>query len=138
LACSSEPAFVVVPGESYSESIRVFTEHGDTARIEVGQPLALHGERRSGPWVSVREDAVDEESCRLSNPPPALEQEVAASLRWDTSPAGAAVFDPGLRPDLSREVRFTAPGRYSITARSAAWCGDPYSGNTLWVEVTGP
>jgi hypothetical protein len=137
VACSQEPSDVFVPGPSFSQSIHLSTAQGERATVRVEQPLVLHAQRNSGPWVAVKRGSLSPDSCWLASPPPDLEPEVAGNLRWLVEPPGAATFNVGLRLDYTREVRFSEPGIYQLSAQSSAWCTEPYSGNTLTVEVVG-
>jgi hypothetical protein len=136
VACSPElPARVVVPGDGYAESIEVSTGQGDSARVAVGAPLLLHAVRRSGPWVEVDRTSLPPDGCWWRSAPDAVEGEAAGSLRWFAEPAGDAEFG-GFRTDFARDVRFSAPGRYLLWAESGGWCSEPYSGDTLVVDVS--
>jgi hypothetical protein len=135
VACSYEPSEVFVPGPGFSQSIRLSTAQGERGIVEVGQPIVLHAQRRSGPWVVAERASLPPDACWLVSAPPELETEVAGSLRWFVEPPGAATFNLELRLDQTRDVRFSAPGTYHLSARSSAWCTEPYGGNTLTVEV---
>jgi len=137
-ACSGEPSDVFVPGPGFRQSIQLSTAQGDHANVVVGQPLVLHAERRSGPWVLAERASLPPESCWLVSAPAELELEVAGSLRWLVEPPEAATFNVDLRLDQTREVRFLGPGVYHLSAESSGWCStEPYAGNTLTVEVVG-
>jgi hypothetical protein len=138
VACSQEPSEVFVPGPSFSQSIRLATEHGERATVRVEQPLVLHAQRSSGPWVAVARASLPPDACWLVSPPAELEVEVAGNLRWLVEPPGAASFNVELRLDFTREVRFSRPGSYQLSADSQAWCRQPFSDNTLTVEVVDP
>jgi hypothetical protein len=71
----------------------------------------------------------------LAGAPPDIEPEVAGNLRWLVEPPGLATFNVELRLDQTREVRFSEPGVYRLSAESSVWCTEPYGGNTLTVEV---
>jgi len=134
-ACTPEaPSRVFVPADSYTESVDVTTAQGDSARIVVMEALLLHGVRRSGPWVEVEHASLPPDACWWARPPEPLEAEVAGNLRWHAEPLEGVEFG-GLRPDLARDVRFSRPGRYVLWAESSGWCSEPYSGDTLVVEV---
>ena len=136
IAACSRPERVFVPGPSYSESIEARSELGDSATVRIGQPLTLHVQRRSGPWVEVDRSSLRPEACWLRSAPPALEEEVAANVRWLVDPTDGFEFNTDFRPDLTREVRFTEPGIYLLTPESSGWCSDRSVGNPLHVEVT--
>ena len=99
----------------------------------------LHATRDSGPWVRVQRSTLSPDACWSVSPRP-HEPEVAANLRWLADPPAGAEFG-GLRlrgagvVDLATDVRFTAPGRYRLTATSG-WCEILYHGDTLVVDVT--
>ncbi|MDH3206658.1 MAG: hypothetical protein OEO79_08600 [Gemmatimonadota bacterium] len=133
--CGPEPAVVFVPSDTFEEELFVMTARGEVARIRVGEPLVLHAQRRSGPWKAATEDEVEPEACTLSSPPPQLEAEVAAQVRWIVAPEGSAVFNSDLRADGTREVRFEEAGVYVLTAESSSWCGTPFRGGELRIEV---
>ena len=134
-ACTDQPARVFVPGATYTESIRVWTDQGDSATVPIGQYLILHGERDAGPWIEVDRRSLDADACWWTSAI-GFEEEVAGSLKWTAEPAGPAEFNTDLRLDQSRAVRFTQPGIYTLTPESSGWCSDPYLGNVLHVVVT--
>jgi hypothetical protein len=136
MACAPEmPARVFVPGDSFSERIEVRTGQGDSARVSVGEPVTLHARRFSGPWIDVSRESVTPDVCWWASVPVGVEEEVAGNLRWIVQPTGSAEFNIDFRADLSREVRFSIPGRYVLVAESSGWCSDPYIGDSLYVEV---
>jgi hypothetical protein len=135
VACSPEPSEVFVPGPSFQQSIRLSTAQGENATVRVAQPLVLHAQRSSGPWIKVKRDSLAPDSCWLTSPPADLDAEVAGNLRWVVDPPEGATFNTDLRLDQTREVRFSEPGRYRLSAHSSVWCTEPYAGNTLSVEV---
>jgi hypothetical protein len=137
-ACSQEPAHVFVPGASFRQSIRLWTDQGERATVGVGDALVLHAQRSSGPWIATERAALSADACWLVAPPEDPEPEVAGNLRWIVEPPGAATFNVDLRLDQTREVRFSKPGVYHVSARSSVWCSDPYGGNTLTVTVVAP
>jgi len=133
-ACAPEaPSRVFVAADSYTEALDVTTAHGDSARVVVSEALLLHGVRRSGPWVEVEHASLPPDACWWVRPPEPVEVEVAGNLRWHADPAEGVQFG-GFRADLAREVRFSRPGRYLLWAESSG-CSEPYSGDTLVVEV---
>ena len=135
-ACGTElPARVFVPADSYAESFDVTTAQGDSATVAVAEALMLHGVRRSGPWVEVERASLPADACWWAPPPEPVEDEVAGNLRWHADPPGGVKFG-GFRADLARDVTFSAPGRYLVWAESSGWCSEPYSGDTLVVDVT--
>ena len=137
LSCSQDPSEVFVPGPSFSQSVQLSTAQGERATVRVEEPLILHAQRISGPWVEVARDSLAPDACWLVSPPPELEDEVAGNLRWLVEPPGSVTFNVELRLDFTREVRFSKPGIYQLSAQSSAWCKKPHSGNTVTVEVVG-
>lgn len=134
-ACTPDsPSRVFVPAASYAESLDVTTAQGDSARIPTSEPLALHGVRRSGPWVEVEHASLPPDACWWARPPEPVEEEVAGNLRWRAEPAEGVEFG-GFRRDLAREVRFSRPGRYVLWAEGSGWCSGPRSSDTLVVDV---
>jgi len=136
LACTPEPpSEVFVPGPGFVQTLRITTEQGDTARVRVDEPLVLHGQRSSGPWVRVEYASLAPDACWLVAPPDATEPEVAGNLRWLVEPEGDAKFNLGLRGDMTRDVAFRRPGVYRLSARSGAWCDGTESETVLTVTV---
>ena len=137
-SCSENvPAHVVIPGESFSQSIVASSDQGDTAHVRVNEWLTLRAIRTSGPWIHVARSDLRDDTCWLTRPPPDPEPAVADNLRWIVEPEGKAVFNLGIRPDHSRGVRFPEVGTYRLTGQSASICGDRYESNTLIVKVVG-
>ena len=136
-ACSREPSEVFVPGPSFSQSIRLSTAQGERATVRVEQPLILHAQRTSGPWIAAERASLPPDACWLVSPPADTEPEVAGNLRWLVEPPDSATFNVQLRLDQTREVRFSRPGVYQLSAQSSAWCTQPYDGNNLTVSVVG-
>ncbi len=126
---------VYVPGPSYSESLSITTEQGPLARVAPGQRLTIHATRRTGPWVAIRRDSLEQDTCWLVSAPPQHEPEVADNVRWFVDPNGPATFNLGMRSDRTRHVEFDTPGVYHLTAESASWCFEPFGADTLVVEV---
>lgn len=124
-----------VPGESFEEDLFLITSGGRHPRIAVGEPLVLHAGRRSAPWLAIDGRDLEPDQCWLPSLPPQLEAEVAGSVRWLIEPSGHASFNTDLREDGSREVRFDSVGAYRLTAESSSWCGEPFSGDTLTIDV---
>jgi hypothetical protein len=134
--CSPEPESeqVFVPGPSFSQVVRISSSQGDEPRVAVGQPLVLHAARKSGPWVPAQRKALAADACWVAQPP-GEEAEVSDNLRWIAEPEGAATFNVTYRRDHTREVRFSAPGRYRLRARSSLWCSPPQESNDITVYV---
>ncbi len=135
--CGGEPEVVFVPAESFREELYVSARRGMRVTVDVDEPVQLHAQRRSGPWTAVDARSVPEGGCSLRTPPPQLEGEVAGNVRWLVEPEGTARFEVVATPDRPREVRFDAPGTYRITAETPSWCGDPFTSNSIVVEVRG-
>lgn len=135
VACSGEPALVFVPGAGFRESLEISTGLGTSPVIRVGEPLILHARRSSGPWVATRSADVQKRQCRLASPPPEVEPEVADNIRWQVDPDSGAVFNVQYREDRTREVRFTRPGAYNLTAHSSISCINPALVDTLVIRV---
>lgn len=135
LGCSGEPKIVYVPGDGYQESIHVATEQGPEAVVDVGEPLTLHVTRRSGPWVETDAAELDDDACRLVNPPDPTELEVADNVTWVADPQEDAIFSAGLRDDHTRTVTIDRKGRFTLTATSASWCFEPFAGPPVTVDV---
>ena len=137
--CYSPPDFVFVPGEDFDQSLSIRSEQGLAATVRPDEGLVLHAVRTSGPWIEVRRDSLPVDACWWASPPEPVEEEVAGSVRWRSTPEEAAEFNLDLRTDGTREVRFSRPGVYDLTAESGAWCtSEPYSApETIRVEVSG-
>ena len=134
-SCSEKPSVAYVPGPSFSQSVQITTAQGDQPRIAVGEALVLHASRRSGPWVAVAAQSLTAGACSVPSPPPATESEVAGNVRWMTDTT-AAHFNVDYRDDLTRTVRFTRPGTFTLVARSHSLCGPQYESNVISVDVT--
>jgi len=130
--CRAEPAVRFVHSETFKEDLNLLASK---RRIRVGEPLTLYAQRRSGPWKSVPSDSVGPDQCSLRAPPTELEAEVAGSLAWSVDPPGSAEFDPNFDEKGPRQVSFSEPGVYVLTATSASECGGRFSGNEVRVEV---
>jgi len=138
LGCSGEPTKVYVPGDGYRESIDVTTEQGPDAIVDVDGPVVLQATRHSGPWIEVDEATLEDDACRLANPPEPTEIEVADNVNWVADPAEGATFNLGQSDDHTRTVSFDRPGLFTLTATSASRCFDPFEGQPVTVEVGGP
>lgn len=135
-ACGGgEPEIVYIPGPNFQEALFIAAERGPIVRARAGEPIILSAQRRSGPWRAVQADEISEGSCSLASAPLELEGEVADNITWKVIPEGSATFNTGLREDRTRVVTFDQPGSYRLTAQSASWCGEPFGGDTLEVEI---
>ena len=135
LACSRDPPVVYVPGEAFHESLHISTGRGTSPVVGVDEPLTLHARRTSGPWVPRPRADVHGDVCWSRSPPPEVEHEVADNVRWLVNPDSVAVFNIRYRPDRTREVRFSKPGVYSLTAHSSTSCVIPASADTIAIRV---
>jgi hypothetical protein len=136
LACSGDPPVVFVAGEGFRETIQISTGAGMSPAIGVNQPLTLHARRTSGPWAAIPRGELQGEQCWWSAAPPAVEPEVADNVRWLVKPdSAAALFNIRYRTDRTREVRFSKPGVYSLTAQSNVSCSVPAFVDTLMIRV---
>lgn len=131
-ACRGEPTVRYVHADTFKEDLNLLASK---RRIRVGEPLVLYAQRRSGPWRAVPSDSVAADECSLEAPPIELEAEVAGSVAWSVDPPGSADFDLNFEEKGPREVRFSEPGVYVLTATSASECGGRFSGNEVRVEV---
>ena len=134
-ACGGDDPVVYVPGTGFVEALRVTTARGPRARVGVGQPVEIHAQRRSGPWVAVEAGEVEEGQCTSPTLPNQLEAEVADGVTWLVDPAGHATLRPAEEGRGSMEILFDSPGTYRLTAESPSPCGDPIRSGTLVVEV---
>jgi len=62
-ACVDAPPRVYIEAPSHAESLRAWTEQGDSATVRVGGTLVLHAESFSGPWIEVARDSLDADAC---------------------------------------------------------------------------
>ena len=104
--------------------VRVVVTVDGPARAQVGRWYLLSASRQShGAWARRRLVELPEETPWLSQPPPALEAEVAANLTWHTEPKGVAKFDCcdlSMATSAQRKVMFTQAGKIRLWATSAA------------------
>jgi len=133
--CSGEPETVYVPGDGYQESIHVATEQGPEAVLEVDEPLTLHVTRRSGPWVEADSSTLEDDACRLVDPPDPTELEVADNVTWVADPKEGVTFAGERSDDHTRTVTFDRKGRFTLTATSASWCLEPFAGPPVTIDV---
>lgn len=133
--CRGDDTVVYVPGPGFTESLHLTTARRARARVTLGEPLVLHAQRRSGPWVATPSGDVEEGQCTSSTPPPELEIEVADRVTWLVSPQGHASLAPAEEGRGAMEVRFDSVGTYHLSAESPSPCGEPIRGRTLVVEV---
>lgn len=131
----AEPEVVYVPGTNFQEALFIAADRGPVVRARTGEPITLSAQRRSGPWRAVPADEVPDGTCSLASAPIELEAEVADNITWTVIPEGSATFNTGQREDRTRVLTFDEPGSYRLTAQSASWCGEPFGGDTLEVEI---
>lgn len=133
--CGGDDTMVYVPGTGFVEGLHVTTERGAQVRIGVGEPLEIHAQRRSGPWVPVPAGDVEEGQCASPTLPIQLEAEVADRVTWLVDPQGHATLRPAEEGRGSMEVLFDSAGTYRLTAESPSPCGEPFRGGILVIEV---
>lgn len=135
-ACSSEPAVVYVPGDKFRETVQLSTGGGASPTIRVHEPLTLHARRTSGPWMAIQRAELRGRRCWWGAAPPEVEAEVADNVRWLVQPdSSSAVFNLEIRNDHTRNVRFSRPGVYRLTAHSNVSCTVPAAVDTLVIKV---
>jgi hypothetical protein len=135
VACSSPPERVFVPGKPFRHVVEVSTAQGQAASVRVGEWLTLNARRSTGPWTEVDRKSLGPDGCWVAPAPPADEDQVADNLTWSAEPRGRAEFNLDIRADHARRVRFSAPGRYVLSASSATWCSPRVGSNALPVVV---
>jgi hypothetical protein len=136
MACDQQPERVFVPGKPFRHVVEVRTSQGVAPSIRVGEWLALHARRSTGPWAATERKSLGPDGCWVAPSPAEEEPEVADNLRWIAEPEGKAQFNLDLLADHTRRVRFSVPGRYVLHATSSTWCSPPVGSNRLIVEVT--
>ena len=139
-AClGGDPEIVWVPDEGFSATLAIDVELPEGRAVRVGDALALHAVRETGPWKQASLTTLEPDACWLVRPPDPVENEVQASVRWIAEPAGPAVFNLPQVQDLKRRtVTFRLPGTYSLRARADAWCGPPVDSETIEIVVVAP
>ena len=134
-ACGGDDTVVYVPGASFVESLYVTTARGAQVRARLGDPVLLHAQRRSGPWVPVEAGDVEEGQCTSPTLPEQLEIEVADRVTWLIDPQGHATLRPSAEEEGAMEIRFDSVGTYRLTAESPSACGEAFRGGIVVVEV---
>jgi hypothetical protein len=133
MACNGDPAVVYVPREPPKVTVEA---SASPREVKVGEAIVLHAKRHyRGEWVEKAKASLPEGACWMQRPPPAEEIEVADNLHWTVLPAGSAQFNLDFRADHSRELRFSAPGQYSLQGHSAVWCGSPEGADTNRIHI---
>lgn len=133
-ACSDPPPppNVYIPGSSFKVEVTISVP---TTTVSVDEPLVLHGQRRATGFMQVPYSDVPDGVQWWRSQPPAFEEEVAGNLRWIVEPTGAARFNTDFRPDLTREVRFSKPGTYTLSATSNIYGEEPVSSKRVTITV---
>jgi hypothetical protein len=133
-SCSEPPppSEVYIPGDHFSVEVSVSIS---STRVSVDEPLILHGERRSSGFIAVPLVDVPEGVQWWRSEPPAFEEEVAGNLRWVVKPESFARFNTDFRADLTREVKFSQPGTYTLSATSNTYGPEPVLSDQLIVTV---
>jgi hypothetical protein len=116
VGCSDELGsrpFVPAPGYSCVVTLSVPKEG------VVGEWIPLKASQTNGPWMQVRRRDVADGAVAWPKQPPAMEQQVAASLTWFTQPPGVARFNVATMASVQsdpygRQVMFSQPGVYQI------------------------
>jgi hypothetical protein len=122
-----------VPGAGFEQELEVELRLPEDRPIAVGEWVDISASRRSGPWVLEDTAAPGRPACRRISPV-TEEYEVAEKVSWRVEPAGQASFGNARPPDLTRQIRFTAPGTYQVWATSDG-CGEPFVSNRIEVVV---
>lgn len=137
LACApSPPDEVWVRDPDSQVSIRIAIGEASQQPLRVGRWIDLHADRSTGRWIRVRSKDLDPGVQWLAQPPPADELNVESNVRWFVEPDGAAEFNLPTEQDLlSRRVRFTAPGTYTVWAQSHTWGGETVRSNPITITV---
>jgi hypothetical protein len=97
--------------------------------------LVLHGQRWATGFIQVSYSEVPDDVQWWRSQPPAFEKEVAGNLRWIVKPDGFALFNTDFRADLTREVRFSQPGTYTLYATSSTYVSEPVTSNKVEITV---
>jgi hypothetical protein len=101
--------------------------------VAVGEWVDISASRRSGPWILEDTATTERPACRRISPA-AEEYEVAEKVSWRVEPSGEASFGNARPPELTRQIRFAAPGTYQVWATSEG-CGEPFVSNRVEVVV---
>ena len=129
--CHELPSEIWIPGEEYGETLVIELS---STEIRVGQWLELDAERQTGPWIRVpRPDELPGGNCWWRRPPPPVERDVGANVRWFVEPEGQFNL-PSPADGFRRRVRFDNPGTYTIRAQSAG-CPGPFDSAPQTIRV---
>jgi hypothetical protein len=136
-ACAAPtPEQVWVRDPASGASLRIRLGEVPEGSLRVGRWIDLHADRSTGRWIRVPSKDLEPGVRWLTQPPPAEEVGVESNVRWLVEPDGAAEFNLPTADDLlSRRVRFTAPGTYSLWAQSHTWGGDTVRSNRVTVTI---
>lgn len=121
-----------VPGPGFTQTLQVSLELPDSGAVRAGEWVTMHAVRAAGPWVLADSTTEDPPCERIS--PIAREDEAATKVEWLVAPREGVVFNTPAAPLFERQIRFTRPGRYAISATSGG-CGEPFRSNTVEVVV---
>ncbi len=130
------PAFIWVPGENFRVDVAASCSADSDGITAVGDWVELHADRESGPWVRIATGDLKPGTQWLRRPPPSVEENVQANVRWHVEPEGVAEFNvPNTQDLFSRRVRFAEPGVYTVWATTQDWQGGRASSNRLTVSI---
>ena len=120
-----------VPGPGFTQTIEVSLEVPDSGAA-AGDWVTMHAVRASGPWVLADSTTEDPPCERIS--PIVREDEAASKVEWIVEPSEGVSFNTPAPPLYERQVTFTRPGRYLVSA-TANGCGEPFVSNQVEVVV---
>jgi len=104
--------------------------------LVTGGWIRLRADRETGRWLRVARCDLEPGRRWLRQPPPAREEHVESGVTWRVEPAAGAEFNMPTVRDLSlRQVRFAAPGTFSLWATSHTWDGGTVASETLLVGI---
>lgn len=84
----------------------------------VGEWIDLTARHETGPWVEIDIEDVPLHTQHYTSPPPPVEENVQASVRWIVQPSESAEFNlPATDDPYARRVRFAEPGTYTLHAK---------------------
>jgi hypothetical protein len=110
-----------VPADGYSCTLTISVPKEAT----VGEWIPLKASCASGPWKQVNRSDVTNLAQAFRESPPAVEDNVQASLFWFTEPTNEVRFNVATLQSVSedpkrRQVVFSKPGVYKIWAVAAS------------------
>jgi hypothetical protein len=104
--------------------------------LVAGAWIRLRADRETGRWLRVARRDLEPGRRWLPQPPPAREERVESGVTWRVEPAAGAEFNMPMASDLSlRQVRFAAPGTFSLWATSHTWDDGTVASETLLVRI---